>query len=148
MTPVPVAPGKNISLAMDNSDPITVVIGIVQDAEKKILIAQRRQDVHLAGLWEFPGGKVEPGETLYTALVRELWEEVGLEVYEADLWEELHYQYPHKTVMLYFWRVSAYKGRAQGRENQPIRWVTAAELDAYEFPAANQPILKALKNLS
>ena len=107
-------------------------------------MARRPARVHQGGLWEFPGGKVEDGETPWEALRREIREELGLEVHKARPLIQLPHDYPEQSVLLDVWRVTAYSGKAWGREGQPLRWVAPAALGALDFPAANLPIINAL----
>ena len=112
--------------------------------EGKLLITQRHAGAHLGGLWEFPGGKREPDETFPACLVRELREELGIEVEVGQLVESLTHAYPEKTVHLKFYRC-----RWKQREPQPLgcpafRWVKAADLKDYEFPAADARLLEML----
>lgn len=128
---------------------VAVVVGIVIDANQKILIAQRPEGKHLSGLWEFPGGKVEAGETAINALQRELQEEVDLEVIDTTPLIKLDYDYGEKQVHLDVYIVDQYKGIAYGREQQQIKWVSFSELEHYPFPQANEKIITALgKNLA
>lgn len=99
-------------------------------------------------MWEFPGGKVEFGETTLTALKRELYEETGLLIIAAEPLLEVSHDYFDKAVLLDVWRVTSFDGDAAGMEGQEVRWVTVDELTAYEFPEANRPILKAVKVLN
>lgn len=122
-----------------------LVAAAVIRREGKILIAQRPLDKHQGGLWEFPGGKVEDGEPVRQALVRELEEELGITATTARPLIRITHDYPDKSVCLDVWEVSDFSGEAHGREGQPIRWVRPAELDSYEFPAANQPIIAAAR---
>lgn len=123
---------------------VHVAVAVITDGNGQILIARRPENVHQGGLWEFPGGKVEPGERLEQALQRELHEELGIELKACQPLLEIHHDYADKQVFLDVWRVTAFSGEAYGREQQPIRWVAAEALADYDFPAANQPILKAL----
>ena len=112
----------------------------------KLLITQRQADAHLGGLWEFPGGKREPDETFEACLTRELREELGIEVAVGELVESLTHAYPEKTVHLRFYRC-----RWQQHEPQPLacsafKWVAAAELKDYAFPAADARLLDRLMN--
>lgn len=113
-----------------------------------VLIAKRAEHQHQGGLWEFPGGKVEAGETVPQALARELSEEVGLKVDPKAMVSLtcLDFDYGDKTVQLDTWVCPAFTGQAQGLEGQPVRWVPVAELDNYEFPAANQTLIASLKS--
>lgn len=122
---------------------IHVVAAVIRNAARDILIAERPRDKHQGGLWEFPGGKVEPDEAAEAALVRELEEELGIVPTAFRPLIKIAHDYPDKQVLLDVWEVSAFEGEAHGRENQPVRWVAAAELDQYAFPAANQPIVRA-----
>ena len=116
--------------------------------EGKLLITQRYAQAHLGGLWEFPGGKREPKESFEECLVRELREELGIEVTVGELVESITHEYPEKTVHLKF-----YHCRWKEHEPQPLgcsafRWVTAPELRDYEFPAADARLLDTLTESS
>ena len=110
----------------------------------KLLITERRPDDHLGGLWEFPGGKVEGGETFEHCLVRELREELGIEVSVGDEVEEITHCYPEKTVRLRFFLCSLVAGAARPIHCHALAWITRAELARYEFPAADAKLLKRL----
>lgn len=122
-----------------------LVAAAVIRRDGKILIAQRPLDKHQGGLWEFPGGKVEDGEPVQQALVRELEEELGITVTASRPLIRITHDYPDKSVCLDVWEVSDFRGEAHGREGQPVRWVSESELGDYEFPAANHPILAAAR---
>ncbi len=124
-----------------------VAVGVILDAEGRILISKRADEVHQGGLWEFPGGKVEGRETVLDALGRELHEELGIVVRSAQPLLEVCHDYGDKSVRLDVWRVDAFDGEPKGREGQPLRWSTAAALTDYDFPAANIPILEACRGL-
>lgn len=126
---------------------VAVAVAVVNDAE--VLIAKRPDDKHQGGLWEFPGGKVEPGETVAAALVRELDEEVALPVAEENMTPllQIPFEYPDKKVLLDVCWVEVGINDAllaHGAEGQLIRWVKAHELSDFQFPAANQPILSEI----
>lgn len=127
---------------------VHVAVAVIIGKDGRILIAKRPDDVHQGGLWEFPGGKVEQGENLEVALKRELVEELGIELQACEPLLEIHHDYPDKSVLLDVWRVTAFSGQAYGREQQPIRWVAPKFLTDYDFPEANQPILKAISLLN
>ncbi|WP_342631894.1 Nudix family hydrolase [Marinobacter alkaliphilus] len=117
---------------------------IIRDG--RVLIARRPDHVHQGGLLEFPGGKVEPGETVQQALVREIVEETGLQVPLASLEPVIgiRHDYGDKRVFLDVWKTSEAEGQPEGREGQPISWLRPCELADADFPAANRPIIRAL----
>ncbi len=129
------------------SGTVQVAVGIVVHAAGAVLITRRPDHVHQGGLWEFPGGKVESGESPESALRRELHEELGITVQAAEPWLQVRHAYPDQTVLLEVWRVTAYTGEPHGREGQPLIWASPAELETFAFPAADQPILAALQQL-
>jgi mutator protein MutT len=110
----------------------------------RLLITQRRPHDHLGGLWEFPGGKVEPGETFQHCLVRELREELGVEVLVGELIEEITHAYPGKTVRLQFFRCDLISGEARPIHCHELSWIKREELARYEFPAADAHLLKRI----
>ncbi|WP_126453536.1 Nudix family hydrolase [Sulfuriflexus mobilis] len=122
---------------------VHVAAAVVVNPEGQILIARRSPDVHQGGLWEFPGGKVEAGETVEEALARELHEELGIVPSQARPLIRVHHDYADKSVLLDVWRVEAFRGAVQGREGQPVKWVEPQQLREYAFPEANQPIIRA-----
>jgi len=124
---------------------IHVVAAVIRNAAGEILIAERPRNKHQGGLWEFPGGKVEPGEPASLALARELDEELGIVPVRARPLIAIAHDYPDKHVLLDVWLVTAFTGVAHGREGQPVRWVAAAELPDFAFPAANHPIVSAVR---
>jgi mutator protein MutT len=111
----------------------------------RLLITRRQPDAHLGGLWEFPGGKREPGETYEGCLARELREELGIEVAVGELLESLTHDYPDKTVRLNFYRCRWCSGEPQALGCAAFEWVTADELARYEFPAADARLLAMLR---
>jgi 8-oxo-dGTP diphosphatase len=131
-------------LKADHPERIHVAAAAVFDDRQRVLICRRPSHVHLGGLWEFPGGKLEPGETIESALRRELKEEIGIEVISDRPLIRVHHDYPDRDVLLDVWRVEKFAGKAAGHEGQPIRWVSLRELGHYRFPAANLPIIKAV----
>jgi 8-oxo-dGTP diphosphatase len=124
---------------------IHVAAAAVFDARGRVLIARRHEHRHQGGLWEFPGGKVETGESVTAALRRELQEEVGITVREARPLIRVRHDYGDKAVLLDVWRVDAFDGEAHGREGQPLAWVGPEALTGYDFPAANAPIVSAVR---
>jgi len=123
---------------------IDIAIGIVKDKQGQILISQRAKNVHQGGLWEFPGGKCEQHETIATALIRELKEELDIEVLKAESLIIVNFDYPDCSVCLHVYTILDFLGIAKGGEGQLIKWVTIESLSKYTFPEANQPILSAI----
>lgn len=115
--------------------------------EGRVLIARRPDHVHQGGLLEFPGGKVEPGESVQVALVREIAEETSLRVPEDSLEPVIgiRHDYGDKRVFLDVWETRAAEGEARGCEGQPIEWLSPEQLRDEDFPAANRPIIRALR---
>ena len=131
------------------SKQLHVAVGVIVDGANNILIALRPEDAHQGGLWEFPGGKVEQGESVKQALARELSEELGLQLESCRPLIEIQHDYSDKSVLLDVWWVEAFSGDclegSEGREGQPIKWVGAAALSDYSFPPANQAIITAVQ---
>lgn len=123
---------------------IAVVAAVLQQPDGRFLLAQRPQGKAYAGYWEFPGGKVEPDETPAQALKRELHEELGIEVTVAHPWLTREYDYEHADVRLDFFRVRAWRGELQGREQQAFVWQRIEAIDVAPLLPANGPILAAL----
>ncbi|MCX7122286.1 MAG: 8-oxo-dGTP diphosphatase MutT [Gammaproteobacteria bacterium] len=121
-----------------------IIIGILQNDQHEFCLAQRPAHVHLGGLWEFSGGKLEPGETPFEGLKRELAEELGIEVICAEPYLAFPYDYPTHKVYLDFWRVIEFKGKPHGHEGQPIRWVKKSDLTHYDTPEASQSLIDKL----
>lgn len=123
---------------------IHVAVGVILRGQH-ILLALRSSKQHQGGKWEFPGGKVEAGETVQQALSRELQEEVAIQVSESSAFMQLQYAYPEKTVLLDIRLVTRFSGEPHGREGQPLRWASVAELSQLDFPDANQPIVERIQ---
>lgn len=121
-----------------------VAVGILEDAEGRILVAQRPEHKHQGGKWEFPGGKIAPTESMPAALARELHEELGISLRAASPMLRTRHAYPDKKVLLDVWRVLDFSGTPHGREGQPIRWVRPHEFEQLNLPAADVPIVQAL----
>ena len=129
---------------MNTAKVIHVAVGVIL-REQQILLALRSAKQHQGGKWEFPGGKVEQGETVQQALTRELQEEVAIELTQCHAFMQLEYAYPEKTVLLDIYLVTDFRGEPHGREGQPLRWVRIAELSDIAFPDANKPIVERIQ---
>lgn len=122
---------------------INVAVAVVTDGDGRVLLSRRPGHVHQGGLWEFPGGKIKAGESVYEALQRELQEELGIRVVSARPLITVRHDYPDRKVKLDVWRINDYQGKPTGCEEQLIRWVGCGELTDYDFPEANRPIVTA-----
>jgi len=111
---------------------------------EKLLIARRHADSHLGGLWEFPGGKREPGETFEQCLVREIREELGVEILVGELFEEIAHDYPEKSVHLKFFLGRLLSGEPQPLDCAAVKWIAKPELQTHDFPAADAQLLDKL----
>jgi mutator protein MutT len=127
-----------------NPKPIEVSAALIFH-RGKLLITQRHAQSHLGGLWEFPGGKRELGETFEQCLVREIREELGVDISVGELFEEIHHDYPEKSVHLKFFRCTLLAGEPQPLDCAAVKWISLAELDAHAFPAADAQLLERLK---
>jgi 8-oxo-dGTP diphosphatase len=123
---------------------IIQVAAAIIEAGGRYLIAKRKPGTHLGGVWEFPGGKQEPGESLEACLRRELREELGIEITVPQPFKVIRHEYPDKTVELNFFRCSVAGGRPQPLGCEELRWVPADELSSVDFPAADQAVIQAL----
>lgn len=123
---------------------VHVAVGVIINADGKICLAKRPLGKPFAGLWEFPGGKVEAGESVFQALVRELDEELGILPLQSTPLIKIEHSYPELSVLLDVHTIEQFEGEAQGRERQELRWIQRSELHNFEFPAANKAIVEAL----
>ena len=114
----------------------------------KLLITQRQADAHLGGLWEFPGGKREAGETFEQCLVREIREELGVDIAVGELFEELAHDYPEKSVHLKFFLCKLLSGEPQPLDCAAVKWAGRAELANFQFPAADARLLARLESFA
>ena len=126
---------------------IHVAVGVLIDNANRVLLARRQKGTHLEGYWEFPGGKVEPGENVETALARELREELGVEVGETSPMMAVNHDYGEKQVLLDVHRVLSWAREPHGAEGQPIAWVSQSALDDYKVPVANVEIMERVKSV-
>jgi len=124
---------------------IEVSAAVLQRPDGSFLLAQRPLGKIWAGYWEFPGGKIEPGETAHDALVRELKEELGITVQTAYPWLTRIFTYPHATVRLYFFRVTEWIGELHPHEGQQFSWQQPTQVQVDPILPANAPILRALE---
>jgi 8-oxo-dGTP diphosphatase len=122
-----------------------VAAGVIRDRSGRVLIAQRPAGRPLAGGWEFPGGKVAEGETARDALVRELREELGIEVRTAEPFLRYRYAYPERVVLLDVWTVDGYAGEPRALEGQALRWEAVDRLIESGLLEADRPIVEALR---
>ena len=123
---------------------IEVAVGLVF-CDGRYLIARRKPGVHLAGFWEFPGGKREAGETLEECLRRELFEELSICIDVPIPFQIIRHQYAEKTVELHFFHCRIETGDATAIDGAEIRWVWPHELGDFTFPPADRPIIEALR---
>lgn len=124
---------------------IEVAAGVIFDQERRnVLLSFRKPEQHQGDRWEFPGGKIEEGESVEAGLARELLEEVGITITACEPRETIEYNYPEKKVCLHFLDVTAFNGEPESREGQELQWVPLSILSGLKFPDANQPIVDAL----
>ena len=126
-----------------NSAPVIAVVAAVIEENGAFLVTRRPQGVHLAGLWEFPGGKIDGGETHGAALRREILEELGTGIDVHDLLFTVTHDYPDRSVALYFYRCTL-TGRPAALLGQEMRWVRRSELPALGFPPADEELIRIL----
>jgi 8-oxo-dGTP diphosphatase len=122
-----------------------VVAGVLSDGDGRVLLAQRPSGKHSAGLWEFPGGKVEPGETVHAALRRELHEEIGVDIGAIEPLIGVPWDFTGKSIFLDAYRVLDFQGVLHGREGQALVWRSIGELAGMAIPAPDRPIVSALR---
>ena len=124
---------------------VNAAVAVLQDASGRVLLAQRPEGKGWAGWWEFPGGKIEQGESAQQALSRELMEELGMQVVQAYPWLTREHAYPEKTVRLHFFMVRDWQGEPQSLENQRWSWQDPANIEVSPLLPANQAIIDALR---
>ncbi|MCC4598879.1 Nudix family hydrolase [Xanthomonas melonis] len=129
----------------DSLRSIHVVAGVITDPRGRILLTRRTETRDMPGLWEFPGGKREPGESSEQALARELNEELGIEAQVGDWVMEVPQLYPDKRLRLEVRHITAWKGSPRGREGQAMTWVAADKLSRYSMPPADVPVVGVLR---
>jgi len=127
------------------SDMVHVAVAVIINDDDEVCISLRHKDSHQGGLWEFPGGKIESQESVEQALLREIKEELGLEIKTSRPLITINHDYSDKKVCLHVHMVTAYHGLANGAEGQQVKWLPVAQLSGHEFPAANLSIIKAIQ---
>ena len=121
-----------------------IVTCAVIEKDGKILIARRKSGDHMAGKWEFPGGTIEPGETPEQCLIRELLEELGVEIAVDEFICSSTWKYDHATINLLAFKATLLAGQPMLNNHAEIRWVASRELADYDFPEADVPIIRYL----
>jgi mutator protein MutT len=120
-------------------------VAVIRDCKGKILIDRRKSDGEMGGLWEFPGGKIEPPETIEKCIQREVKEELGIDIAVDDLLVEINHTYDTFRVTLFVHNCRYLDGEPQPIECEEIRWVSVAEMNNYQFPQANTQIIDLLQ---
>ena len=128
------------------ADPIHVMAGALLDGSGRVLIAQRPPGKHMAGGWEFPGGKLEPGEARWHGLQRELREELGVEAISGRPVIAYDHQYPTRLTHLDLWLVTEYRGEPRSMEGQPLQWMAIEGLKEAGLLEADWPMIAALQS--
>lgn len=123
---------------------VHVAVAVIQNPHNEILIQQRAENTHQGGLWEFPGGKLEKGETLKEALEREIREELGITVNSSRPLIRISHDYGDRSVLLDVHYVYDWSGQVQALEGQPLQWILREKLSDYDMPEADKPIVTAL----
>ena len=129
---------------LNNTGYVHVAVAAIFDAQGRVLVSRRPVTAHQGGLWEFPGGKLETGETVQAGLERECREELGILIKSSRPLIRIFHDYVDLSVLLDVRRVDDFAGEAEGREGQPIKWVPVNDLRELAFPVANQPIIKSV----
>ncbi len=135
-----------MSVSASSKPPMRVVAGIIWQGDRYLAV-RRPEGTRHAGMWEFPGGKVEPGESLEEAMIRELAEELGITAQAPQFWREKEHTYPRGSVRLYFFHIRAFKGVPRPLEGQRLSWVTPAEALDLAFLEADLDIVVDLQAL-
>ena len=130
---------------MPKKNIVHVAVAVIKNSEGQYFIAKRPQKSHQGGLWEFPGGKVENNETVFDALKRELFEEIGITLLKATPLIQISHDYGDKFVYLDVFNIDGFTEEAFGKEGQEIRWIDKIDFSIYEFPVANLPIINSIQ---
>lgn len=123
---------------------MTVVVAGMIIKNDRLLVAQRPADKHMAGKWEFPGGKIERGETPEQALERELYEELGIRTRAGRIYHAVAHSYPEKDILLLFYRCELLYGEPEAIEEADVRWIEEGELSSFDWAAADLPVVNRL----
>ncbi len=127
-------------------DALHIAVAVIFSRDRRqVLLSKRPDHVDQGGLWEFPGGKCEKNESIQDALGRELMEELGMHVEEAEPFIRVKHNYPEYSVLLDVWCVSKWSGDVSGREGQQVEWVALDCLEEKQFPRANEAIIRAIR---
>ncbi|MCU7933155.1 MAG: Nudix family hydrolase [Candidatus Thiodiazotropha sp. (ex Codakia rugifera)] len=124
---------------------IHVAAAAISDVQGRVLVSKRPEHAHQGGLWEFPGGKLEQDESIEEALVRELREELGIQLLHSEPLIRIRHAYGNRSVLLDFFRVTRYSGKVKGLEGQPLQWLYPTEMEPERFPEADRPVITALR---
>ena len=133
-------------MTLQTSKLVRAVVGIIK-RDNKVLVAERPVGKPYSGYWEFPGGKIEPQESPQEALIRELREELGIDVITAEPWFIHQHHYPDKKVELNMWLVTQFTGEPHSKENQSLRWATHADMLAMRLLEGNWAVMDRVKEL-
>jgi 8-oxo-dGTP diphosphatase len=158
MSPVRAGPARNTSVVTGSSPDlvvpadrrksrIAVAAGVLLDNDGRALITRRPEGADHAGWWEFPGGKIERGETPLQGLIREFDEELGISVHAVSPLVDFAHEYPERIVDLHVWRITDYSGQPTGREGQRLAWVSIPDLMVSGLLPADQPIVTLLQQI-
>ena len=121
-----------------------IAIGVVKNKKQQVLLAKRKAGTHLEGFWEFPGGKLEGNESFKIALRRELFEELGVDIYVMSKILEMQHQYSDRNLHFQIYEITEFSGEIQAKENQQLQWVDSHNIKQLNFPSANKAIIDAL----
>lgn len=128
------------------TETLHVAVAVITDSKRRVLITKRALHSPQGSLWEFPGGKLESGETAVAALMREIQEEVGLTITQHTFIDVITHKYPTRTVLLWVYHVSSYTGEARCCEaQQDLRWVSVGDLDNHRLLEASQPLIALIR---
>lgn len=132
-------------MSSSQQSPVHVAVAVIPDSRGRVLVSKRHVDSHQGGYWEFPGGKVESGESVLDALKREIREELGLVIKQAFPLKKISHHYDDKFVLLDIYLVSEFEGQPSGLEGQLVKWQAIDALQQSDFPAANAGIIKTIQ---